>query len=1279
MKCYFGQEAHTDFKFNKLKSTLTCLNPDIVLLKTQYIYCLHYAHDAENELQREKLASMLQLGEEYASDYRVIQTPRIGTQSPWSSKALEILHHSGFEQISHIERGIVFHFGFKFQLDKPVKSVLYDPLTQSLFDDFEQLENLFTEHPLQSFELIDIQTQGRTALVEANKRLGLALSSDEIDYLFDNYQALERCPSDCELMMFAQANSEHCRHKIFNASWVIGGEQKPHSLFQMIKNTYKHTPDFVLSAYNDNAAVSVGHPAMRFYPSANHYAYVDTTSHLVMKVETHNHPTAIAPHPGAATGSGGEIRDEGATGRGAKPKAGLCGFSVSNLRIPKYTHSWEDDTAHPQHLATPLEIMLEGPIGAASFNNEFGRPNLCGYFRTFELSVEEDKQSVRRGFHKPIMIAGGLGTIDEEQIHKELFPANTPLIVLGGPAMNIGLGGGAASSMSAGESDEALDFASVQRANPEMQRRCQEVIDRCWTLGDKNPILSIHDVGAGGLSNAMPELIHDAGRGGSFDLRLIPNAEPGMPPVAIWCNEAQERYVLAVDENRLNEFQAICQRERCPYAVIGLTQEEQHLLLSDAEFENNPVDIPLDVLLGKPPKMKRDTSHHPHHKTAFNVDAINLQDAANRVLQLPTCASKQFLITIGDRSVGGLSVRDQMVGPWQVPVADCAVTATDFVSTKGEAMSMGERSPVALLNAKASARLCVGEALTNLASAPIEDIKRVKLSANWMAACNHPGEDALLYDAVEAIGMELCPQLGLTIPVGKDSLSMQAQWGDAAQDKVVSPLSLVITAFAPVTDVRQTQTPELNLSSESTLFLIDLGKGANRIGASALTQVYSSLGTKPADVDDAKCLLNFFNAMQALHKTGSLLAYHDRSDGGLFLTLVEMAFASHCGLEIDLSTIDGHAVNLLFSEELGAVIQVPTKDVDSVVELFEQFELGRHVHRIGHPIQGRSISFAQQGEVILTGDRIEWQRLWAKTSYHIQALRDNPECALQEYDSLLDEADPGLSHALSFKPTAITKQSTNPPIAILREQGVNGQIEMAAAFDKAGFKCIDVHMSDLIDGRVSLKDYIGLIACGGFSYGDVLGAGRGWAQTILNNRRALDEFSHFFERSNTFSLGVCNGCQMLSQLKHLIPGAQHWPQFVDNESQQFEARLSMVEVQDSPSIFLSGMQNSRIPVVVSHGEGRAAFDKPQDMECVDSLIALRYVDNYGRVTTQYPFNPNGSEQGITGLCSEDGRATIMMPHPERVFRAQQMSWHPPEWQENSPWMEMFINAYKFCV
>ncbi|HXH04128.1 MAG TPA: phosphoribosylformylglycinamidine synthase, partial [Candidatus Competibacteraceae bacterium] len=1133
---------------------------------------------------------------------------------------------------------------------------------------------------------VPLLAEGRAALEQANRELGLALSEDEIDYLADSYRRLARDPSDVELMMFAQANSEHCRHKIFNADWVIDGEPQDKSLFAMIRNTHAASPEGVLSAYSDNAAVIRGYQAERFFPApeSHQYGYVAEPVHILMKVETHNHPTAISPFPGAATGAGGEIRDEGATGIGAKPKAGLCGFSVSNLRIPGFEQPWEADHGKPGRIASALEIMLEGPIGAAAFNNEFGRPNLGGYFRSFELSVPGPDGCLElRGYHKPIMIAGGLGNIREEHISKRAVPAGAPIVVLGGPAMLIGLGGGAASSVASGASDEELDFASVQRGNPEMQRRAQEVIDRCWALGEANPILSIHDVGAGGLSNALPEIIHGAGRGGRFELREVPSAESGLSPREIWCNEAQERYVLAIAAEGLARFAALCERERCPFAVVGHASADQRLVVSDRLFGNTPVDMPMEVLLGKPPRMKREVCRLSAPRPRLALDGIELAEAVARVLRLPSVADKSFLVTIGDRTVGGLVARDQMVGPWQVPVADCAVTASGLRGYTGEAMAMGERTPLALLDAPASGRMAIAEAITNIAAARIDRLGDVRLSANWMAAAGHPGEDAALYDTVKAVGMALCPQLGIAIPVGKDSLSMKTVWHTGDREQVMSaPLSLIVSAFAPVLDVRQTLTPQLRTDQgDSDLILIDLGRGQNRLGGSALAQVYGQLGDTPPDLDDAADLKRFFTAIQALNAAGRILAYHDRSDGGLLAVLAEMMFAGGCGVSVLLDDLGDEPLAALFTEELGAVLQVPAREREAVLACLRDCGLAACSHVIGTVNGDDRLIVRHDGRVILDEARVTLRRLWSETSYRMQELRDNPECARQAFAALADAADPGLRPKLTFDPALDVAapyigRGARPRVAVLREQGVNGQVEMAAAFDRAGFMAVDVHMSDIIAGRVSLADFQGLAACGGFSYGDVLGAGGGWAKSILFNARARDEFAAFFARGDSFGLGVCNGCQMMSQLKDMIPGAEHWPRFLRNKVEQYEARLSLVEVLDSPSLFFAGMVGSVIPVAVAHGEGRACFAQAGGARKIldEGLVALRFVDNRHRPTEIYPANPNGSPLGITGLTTGDGRFTIMMPHPERVFRTVQLSWRPDGWGEDSPWLRMFRNA-----
>jgi phosphoribosylformylglycinamidine synthase len=1290
-----GGAALSDFRLTKLLAALQEAVSAITAVRACYYHFVETDTNL-NQQQRAILDQLLTYGESLAphtaAQYHLLVVPRPGTISPWSSKATDIAHNCGLTTVCRIERGIFYSFEASQALSQPqlvsLFPVLHDRMTEVVFSSLDDAEALFIHHSPSEMTSVDVLGGGREALQRANRELGLALAEDEIDYLVENFQLLRRNPTDVELMMFAQANSEHCRHKIFNADWIIDGEPQSRSLFGMIRNTHQTNPGKVLSAYSDNSAVIEGFTAGRFYPtpSSGEYARHEEPVHILMKVETHNHPTAIAPFPGSATGSGGEIRDEGATGRGSKPKAGLCGFSVSNLKLDELPQPWEVDYGKPDRIVSALDIMLEAPIGAAAFNNEFGRPNICGYFRSYEQTVSGPNGEEVRGYHKPIMLAGGVGNIRADHVEKGTIPAGAQIIVLGGPAMLIGLGGGAASSMSTGESHEDLDFASVQRGNPEMERRAQEVIDQCWQLGEANPIISIHDVGAGGLSNAVPELVNDSGRGGRFELRTVPNDEPGMSPMEIWCNEAQERYVLAVSSEDLERFTQICERERCPYAVIGEATAEQQLVLGDGHFDNTPIDMPLEVLLGKPPKMLRDVRHHPFSKQEIERSAIDLSEAARRVLALPTVAAKTFLITIGDRTVTGQITRDQLVGPWQVPVADVGVTCSSYDVYTGEAMAMGERTPLALLQHAAAARMAVGEALTNLAAARIDRLEEVVLSANWMAPAGHPGEDAGLFEAVKAVGMELCPALGIAIPVGKDSMSMKTVWQEGQQQKsVTAPLSLIISAFAPVQDVRQTLTPQLRTDCGDTdLILIDLGKGHNRLGGSCLAQVYQQLGHHPADLDDPKAFRAFFETIQNLNRKGRLLAYHDRSDGGLFVTLCEMAFAGHSGLQIQLDVLGDDPLASLFSEELGAVVQVRHQDTDEVLAWLHDAGLGHHSHVIGTLSSDDRISFTYQHQELLADSRINWQRTWMQTSYQLQTLRDNPQCAREEFEAVLDSADPGVSIALSFDPAEdiaapYINSGARPRIAILREQGVNGQIEMAAAFDRAGFASIDVHMSDIIEGRRSLQAFQGMVACGGFSYGDVLGAGGGWAKSILFNARARDEFDTFFHRTDTFGLGVCNGCQMMSHLKDMIPGASHWPRFLRNRSEQFEARFSLVEVVDSPSILLADMAGSRLPIAVAHGEGRAEFATPQEVQqTLDAgLVALRYVDHYGQTTERYPYNPNGSPQGITGLSSEDGRFTIMMPHPERVFRSVQYSWRPEEWGEDGAWLRLFRNARRW--
>ncbi|MBL8473541.1 MAG: phosphoribosylformylglycinamidine synthase [Rhodocyclaceae bacterium] len=1268
---------------------------------------------APDELERLKLLLQADAAAAPATGHLMLVVPRLGTISPWSSKATDIARNCGFDWVARIERGIAFHVELGRGLlgspawDADLRAAalphLHDRMTESVLDSFDAAAALFQHVAPRPLREVDLLVGGRAALASANKDWGLALSEDEIDYLVEAFRKLERNPSDVELMMFAQANSEHCRHKIFNADFVIDAVTQPASLFGMIRNTHALHPAGTVVAYADNAAIiesaAPGEPYARFVTAANGaWTYRSLPTHFLAKVETHNHPTAIAPFAGAATGAGGEIRDEGATGRGAKPKAGLCGFSVSNLKIPGYLQPWEKDYGKPERIASALDIMIDGPLGAAAFNNEFGRPNLAGYFRSFE----QEFMGEVRGYHKPIMIAGGLGNITADLSHKQEYGAGTRFIVLGGPALLIGLGGGAASSVSTGTNTADLDFASVQRGNPELQRRAQEVLDRCSEMGADTPILSVHDVGAGGLSNALPELAHTAGVGARFELRDVHSEDSGMSPAELWCNEAQERYVLAVAPARLDEFAAICARERCPYAVVGVASGDDELLVSDRQFGNRPVAMPLSVLLGKPPKMLRNVSRRPVFVAPFEVPTNDMQEVALRVLRLPAVASKSFLITIGDRSVGGLTARDQMIGPWQMPVADCAVTCADFQGYRGEAFAMGERTPLALLNAAAAARMAVGEAITNLAAADVAATSDIKLSCNWMAAAGHKGEDAALYDAVQAVGMEFCPALGISVPVGKDSLSMKTRWDQAGMPReVVAPLSLIVSAFAPVQDVRATLTPQLLVDPdvETELLLIDLGRLKNRLGGSALAQVYGSTGEHAPDADPA-LLSRFVPAIRSLSRAGLLLAYHDRSDGGLFVTACEMAFASHCGLSINLDTIawdpllaDVDSLNkrpdsvrgrmtdaaygALFAEELGAVIQIRVAERSRVMEILREAGLSGLTHAIGITNDRDEIRIWQHAKLIFGAARATLQAAWAETGSRIAALRDDPACVEEEYKALSDPAASGLFAHLTFDanediaaPHVV--RGARPRVAILREQGVNGQVEMAAAFERAGFAPYDVHMSDLQAGRFDLADFKGLAACGGFSYGDVLGAGTGWARSILFNERLKDQFAAFFARGDSFALGVCNGCQMMSQLRDIIPGAQAWPRFVRNRSEQYEARLVQVEVLDSPSILLAGMAGSRLPLVVSHGEGRAEFDRAGAESA--AIAAMRFIDGTGVPAQTYPQNPNGSPGGLTGLTTADGRVTIMMPHPERVFRSVQMSWHPAGWGEHSPWMRLFRNA-----
>ncbi|WP_026182705.1 phosphoribosylformylglycinamidine synthase [Leeia oryzae] len=1285
----FGAQALSDFRLAKLADALAAKLPHVPRIQTTWVHFIEH-DDALTQNATDTLQKLLTYDEfKPASEGKgslLLVLPRLGTISPWSSKATDIARHCGLSSVKRIERGIAYYVSDAngAPVDDATLQVVYglihDRMTETVVRRLEDAAGLFVHQSPRGLESVDILTGGRDALVKANREMGLALSEDEIDYLLENYQRINRNPTDVELMMFAQANSEHCRHKIFNADFIVDGEKQPLSLFGMIRNTHKTSPEGTVVAYSDNSSVIEGAKIERFYPDGSDYAYHEDTTHILMKVETHNHPTAISPFPGAATGSGGEIRDEGATGIGSKPKSGLCGFTVSNLNLPGATQPWEvvegkpEGYGKPDRIVTPLQIMIDGPIGAAAFNNEFGRPNLAGYFRTFEETVEGE----RRGYHKPIMIAGGMGNIDDRHTFKKEVIPGALLIQLGGPGMLIGLGGGAASSMDTGSNAADLDFDSVQRGNPEMQRRAQEVIDRCWQLGDNNPILSIHDVGAGGISNAMPELAHGSERGAVFQLRDIQIEESAMAPKEIWCNESQERYVLAIAPESLDLFRSFAERERCPFAVIGHATAEKQLKVEDSLLGTPAVDMEMDVLLGKPPRMTRDVKRINRQLPDLDLAGVSVKEAAYRVLRLPTVADKSFLITIGDRTVGGLTARDQLVGPWQIPVADVAVTMMGYKTWQGEAMAMGERTPLALIDAPASGRMAIGEAITNIAAAPIAKLGDIKLSANWMAAAGHPGEDANLFDTVKAIGMELCPELGISIPVGKDSLSMKTVWQENGEARAVtSPLSLIISAFAPATDVRKTLTPELKAGVDSSLLLIDLGLGQSRLGGSALAQVYKQVGNEAPDVDNAALLSGFFNAVQALNQQDLILAYHDRSDGGAFATVAEMMFASRLGAELQLLA-EADVLAALFNEELGAVLQVRTADIAKVQQVLADAGIAAAGSIIGRVNDSDRLVIRAGDSMVLDESRVDLQLAWSETSWQIQRMRDNPACADQERQRIADKTDRGLYAEVTFDLAApYVSTGAKPKMAILREQGVNGQLEMAAAFDTAGFASVDVHMSDILEGRVSLKDFAGVVACGGFSYGDVLGAGEGWAKSILFNARARDEFAAFFARNDSFALGVCNGCQMMSNLYELIPGANNWPKFVRNASEQYEARLVMVEVADSPSMFLKGMSGSRLPMVVSHGEGRAWFRHDGDQSANAGLTALQYVNSQGQATEVYPHNPNGSPNGIAGVTTPDGRFTIMMPHPERTMKGINFSWHPSEWTDEGPWLTMFHNARKW--
>jgi phosphoribosylformylglycinamidine synthase len=1334
-----GSNALSVFRSQRLLNQLQAVAPAIAAVQARFVHFIDSGAPLSTD-DTQRLTAMLTYGEPVpetlyeGTTVEFFVIPRLGTISPWASKATDIAHNCGMSHVHRIERGVAYTVVLKSgilgsSIGAPKKlsddelakvaALLHDRMTETVLRSADDASQLFRELEGKPLESIDVLKEGRAALVRANTELGLAMSDDEIDYLNDAFTKAARNPTDVELMMFAQANSEHCRHKIFNADWIIDGVKQDKSLFGMIKNTHQLQPKGTVVAYSDNSSIMEGAVVTRFFPrEGQEYAPLTELTHTLMKVETHNHPTAISPFPGASTGAGGEIRDEGATGRGAKPKAGLTGFTVSNLLLPDAQRPWEnaaDVTAagekgdapvygKPERIASPLQIMIDGPLGGAAFSNEFGRPVLGGYFRTYEQNAQAAGGVY--GYHKPIMIAGGIGNISDQHTFKNDIPPGSLLIQLGGPGMRIGMGGSAASSMATGTNTADLDFDSVQRGNPEMERRAQEVINGCWQLGETNPIISIHDVGAGGLSNAFPEIVNDAKRGATFDLRKIQLEESGMAPKEIWSNESQERYVLAIAPESLPLFASLCERERSPFAVVGVATEERQLRVVDPEAGNNPVDMPMDVLLGKPPKMLREVEHVKYDLPAIDLTGIALDEAARRVLLLPTVADKSFLITIGDRSVGAMTARDQMVGPWQVPVADCAVTTMSHEGFVGEAMAMGERTPLAVIDAAASGRMAVGEAITNIAAAPIASIEDIKLSANWMAACGQPGQDAALFDTVKAVGMELCPALGISIPVGKDSLSMRTTWSDAGENKsVISPVSLIVSAFAPVPDVRRSLTPQLRTDlGETALVLIDLGRGKNRLGASSLAQVTQQLGDSVPDVDSPQDLKNFFGAIQRLNAEGKLLAYHDRSDGGLFATLVEMAFAGRAGVSVnlDILTMEGeHAsdwgdaknwtgqvgerrnemtLRALFSEELGAVVQVRAEDKSLVMNVLRELDLGACSHIIGKVNDRGAIEFTRDAKVIYNEKRSSLHRLWSETSWRIARLRDNPDCADQEYARLLDESDPGITPKLTFDPSEniaapFIATGVRPRVAILREQGVNSHIETAWAMHQAGFAAVDVHMSDLIAGRAKLADFHGVIAVGGFSYGDVLGAGEGWAKTILFNNQLADQFATFFARQDTFGLGVCNGCQMLSNLKSIIPGAHAWPKFTRNKSEQFEARFGMVEVLDSPSIFFADMAGTQAPLAIAHGEGFADFSLTGNLDEV--VQSLRYVDNRGQATEQYPFNPNGSPGGLTAVTTPDGRFTAMMPHAERVFRTAVHSWAPPSWGDDAPWMRMFRNARKW--
>ncbi|MFQ6172072.1 phosphoribosylformylglycinamidine synthase [Oryzobacter sp. R7] len=1282
-----GGTALSPFRAAALRAHLDRVVPGLTGLGARYVHLVA----SERELDTATAATVERLltygppaqpGPEGAHHATVVVSPRLGTLSPWASKATDIAHNCGVG-VRRVERVTAYTL----TTDAPLSDeqwaaaadLLHDRMTETAMPSLEHTAALFDEREPEPMEHVDVLVGGRGAIEEADRRFGLALSEDEVDYLVDAFTGLRRNPTDVELMMFAQANSEHCRHKIFNADFVVDGEPQPRSLFGMIRHTEEVAGAGTVVAYKDNASIMEGGPVTRWVPEGtdgpSRYVGRDGDVHVLMKVETHNHPTAISPFPGAATGAGGEIRDEGATGRGSRPKAGLTGFAVSNLHLPGTDEPWEREPyGAPEHIASPLEIMTAGPIGAAAFNNEFGRPGLGGFFRVYEQTVD----GVRRGFHKPIMSAGGLGSIDADQTEKVVFPAGTLLVQLGGPGMRIGMGGGAASSMASGANAAELDFDSVQRGNPEIERRAQEVINHCVNLGADNPVLAIHDVGAGGLSNAFPELVDGAGLGARFDLSAVPLEESGLAPKEAWCNESQERYVLAIAPESLERFAALAERERCPFAVVGVARDDAQLVLApgpeDAPDDDRPIDMPMEVLLGKPPRMTRDVRRVERSAPALDLDGIDVREAAHAVLRHPTVASKRFLVTIGDRTVGGLSHRDQMVGPWQVPVADVAVTLSDHLGFAGQAMASGERMPLAAVDGPASGRMAVGEALTNLLAAPLPALAGVKLSCNWMAACGEDGEDAALYDTVHAVAMELCPALGVSVPVGKDSLSMRTRWTDprsGEQRQVTSPVSLVVSAFASLPDVRGTWTPQLLPASD--LVLVDLGGGRDRLGGSMLAQVSGEFGgTEVPDLDDPQRLVALAGALVELRAGGLVTAYHDRSDGGLWAAVCEMAFAGATGVDVEVASLAG-----LFAEELGVVLGVPSGSADAVLAVLDDHGLGDVSGVVGATSAERRVRVGIGDEVVLDEPVRDLAQVWDEVSWRISVLRDNPACADEEHAAFGADDDPGLVVETTFEPThdvaaPYLNLGVRPKVAILREQGVNSHVETAFAFDRAGFDAYDVHMTDLQSGRFDLADVVGLVACGGFSYGDTLGAGEGWARSVLFHERLTAAFHDFFHRDDTFGLGICNGCQMFAALADLVPGAEAWPRFTRNRSEQFEARLSLVEVLDSPSVLLAGMAGSRMPIAVAHGEGFADFSARGDAGRV--VRAARFVDHRGEPALGYPANPNGSPDGLTAVTTPDGRFTAMMPHPERVFRNAQMSWTSAPVGDESPWLRMFRNA-----